>query len=85
MLIRLTGGSNGTGLDYMVIRSGKVGIGTTSPAEKLHVAGNTQLQDATLESTSKTTLIPLTSGGNSQLKIKGGNFIHCNSIRNLME
>ena len=69
-------GSFGTGLDYMVIRSGKVGIGTTSPAEKLHVGGNTQLQDATLASTSKTTLIPLTSGGNSQLKIKGGNFLH---------
>jgi hypothetical protein len=39
--LTFAGGSFGTGLDYMVIRSGNVGIGTTSPDTKLEVADTT--------------------------------------------
>ena len=53
--------------------SGNLGIGTTSPTEKLDVRGNLNL---TLSSASTTKLIPINNGGNSLLKFKGGNFIH---------
>ena len=52
---------------------GNVGIGATSPADKLHIqGGNLRLENG---ATSITQLIP-GGGGNSTLTVKGGNYYH---------
>ena len=51
-----------------------VGIGTTSPSEKLDVWGNIRLRTSEGNTTNK--LIPISYSGNSALKIKGGNYVH---------
>jgi len=52
---------------------GNVGIGATSPADKLHIqGGNLRLENG---ATSTTQLIP-GGGGNSTLTFKGGNYNH---------
>jgi len=54
--------------------SGNVGIGAINPADKLHIqGGNLRLENG---ATSVNKLIPLGTGGNAALSIKGGNFVH---------
>lgn len=45
--IQLLTGNNGATTAVTVLNNGNVGIGTTAPAEKLHVIGNYQLSDNT--------------------------------------
>ena len=51
--------------------------GSSMPSSaKLAVMGTVYVADSANPTTSVTRLVPVNSGGNAQLKIKGGNFIH---------
>ena len=58
--------------------AGRLGIGTSSPERLLHIDGSSGLliNDSATNSATKTAFIPINNVGNSQLKIKGGNYIH---------
>ena len=60
--------------EKMRLTSTGLGIGTTSPSEKLDVWGNIRLRTSEGNTTNK--LIPISYSGNSALKIKGGNYVH---------
>jgi hypothetical protein len=54
----------------------KLGIGVADPESKLHVDGTIAVSNFGTASTTKTFLIPSNNIGNSDLIIKGGNFVH---------
>ena len=58
--------------------NGRLGIGTSSPGAQLHVDDSTGIliNDSGTASSTQTKLLPINSGGNSLLKVKGGNYIH---------
>ena len=90
--VTLTLGSSNTSLNIIsptiigttnsgaIISTGKI-TGTELEGTSLDINGNADIAGVTLlqastGGNSATTLIPLDSSGNSQLKIKGGNYIH---------
>ena len=69
-----------TGTERMrITAAGRLGIGTTSPASNLHVDDSTGITVSDTDAsatTTKTSFLPSNNGGNSLLKIKGGNYNH---------
>jgi uncharacterized membrane protein len=72
--IVLTTGTGGTETEKMrITSSGEVGIGTTSPLQKLHVVGNVIADDLTLGGSESTPTINFTSSGGARASIDYNN------------